>query len=65
LLRLLDRGGEYHRLGESRTRLSDLRLIAATNRYPASLKHDLLARFAHRIWPGKVEAWLAETPLTT
>jgi two-component system nitrogen regulation response regulator GlnG/two-component system response regulator HydG len=54
LLRLLDRGGEYHRLGESHTRLSDLRLIAATNRYPASLKHDLLARFAlHLAWKGR------------
>lgn len=49
LLRLLDTGGEYHRLGESTMRRSDLRLIAATNRPAASLKHDFLARFALRL----------------
>jgi two-component system, NtrC family, response regulator HydG len=48
LLRLLD-GGEYHRLGEERPRRSDVRLVAATNRPSASLKHDLLPRFALRI----------------
>src|SRR5262249_4513267 len=31
LLRVLDRGGEYQRLGESRVRRSDLRVVAATN----------------------------------
>lgn len=49
LLRVLDDGGQYHRLGETRTRVSDFRLIAATNRAAESLKHDFLARFAHRI----------------
>jgi transcriptional regulator with GAF, ATPase, and Fis domain len=44
LLRVLD-GGEYQRLGESTPRVSDFRLLAATNREPAALKHDLLARF--------------------
>ena len=44
LLRVLDHGGEYHRLGESRARRADLRLIAATNRDGSALKHDLLAR---------------------
>ena len=34
LLRVLDEGGQYHRLGETRPRVSDLRLIAATNRPP-------------------------------
>ncbi len=46
LLRVLD-GGEYQRLGESRPRRADLRLIAATNRSPESLKPDFLARFRH------------------
>ncbi|WP_437730060.1 sigma 54-interacting transcriptional regulator [Sorangium sp. So ce1335] len=45
LLRVLDRDGEYQRLGESRVRRSDLRVIAATNRPDESLKHDFLARF--------------------
>jgi DNA-binding NtrC family response regulator len=48
LLRLLD-GGEYHRLGESRRRHADLRLVAATNRSLSELRSDLLARFEFRI----------------
>jgi two-component system nitrogen regulation response regulator GlnG/two-component system response regulator HydG len=49
LLRVLDAGGEHQRLGESRTRRADLRVVAATNRPLDSLKHDLVARFATRI----------------
>ncbi|WP_437751809.1 sigma 54-interacting transcriptional regulator [Sorangium sp. So ce1389] len=45
LLRVLDRDGEYQRLGEPRVRRSDLRVIAATNRPVDALKHDFLARF--------------------
>jgi DNA-binding NtrC family response regulator len=48
LLRVLDGDGEYHRLGDARARRADLRLIAATNRAPESLKHDLLARLPLR-----------------
>src|SRR5580658_1466090 len=44
LLRVLDSGGEHQRLGESSAQRSDFRLIAATNRDPTELKHDLLAR---------------------
>jgi len=49
LLRVLDRDGEYQRLGESKVRHSDMRVIAATNRPLESLKHDVLARFGARI----------------
>jgi DNA-binding NtrC family response regulator len=49
LLRVLDSGGEHQRLGESSVQRSDFRLIAATNRDPAELKHDLLARLTLRI----------------
>jgi DNA-binding NtrC family response regulator len=53
LLRVLDRGGEYQRLGDARVRRSDFRLVAATNRPIASLKHDLAARFMiHLRVPG-------------
>jgi two-component system nitrogen regulation response regulator GlnG/two-component system response regulator HydG len=56
LLRVLDAGGEYHRLGESTARRSSFRLVAATNRTLDSLKHDFLARFTHRIvLPGLCE----------
>jgi two-component system, NtrC family, response regulator HydG len=48
LLRLLD-GGEYHRLGESLARRSNLRMIAATNDHISKLKDDFLARFTYRI----------------
>jgi DNA-binding NtrC family response regulator len=49
LLRVLDGGGEYHRLGGSTTRRADIRLVAATNRDPGALKHDLLARLTLRL----------------
>jgi DNA-binding NtrC family response regulator len=49
LLRVLDRDGEYQRLGESRVRRSNLRVVAATNRPVGALKHDFAARFTLRI----------------
>ncbi|MBS2018509.1 MAG: sigma-54-dependent Fis family transcriptional regulator [Deltaproteobacteria bacterium] len=49
LLRVLDADGEYQRLGESKTRRSSFKLVAATNRPVSSLKHDFLARFVHRV----------------
>ena len=49
LLRVLDSKGEYQRLGESFTRTSDIRLIAATNRPVEQLKPDLAARFTLRL----------------
>lgn len=49
LLRWMDSGGEYQRLGEGSSRTSRARLVAATNRAPESLKHDVLARFGSRI----------------
>jgi two-component system nitrogen regulation response regulator GlnG/two-component system response regulator HydG len=49
LLRVLDRSGEYQRLGESRQRRSDFRMVGVTNRPISSLKDDFLARFALRV----------------
>src|SRR5262249_25411340 len=49
LLRLLDHGGEYQRLGEPQSRTADLRVVAATNRPIDSLKHDFAARFPARL----------------
>lgn len=48
LLRVLD-AGSYQRLGEAQTRTSTARVVGATHRDPAQLKHDLVARFRHRI----------------
>ena len=45
LLRVLQAGGDYQRLGDARRRDADLRIIAATNRPLDRLRHDLLARF--------------------
>lgn len=56
LLRVLDGDGEYHRLGEAKARRADIRLVGATNRPAAALKHDLLARLPLRITvPGLPE----------
>lgn len=63
LLRVLDTGGEYHRLGESQARRSDFRLIAATNRPLDRLKHDLLARFAFRVEVPGLGARRSDIPL--
>jgi two-component system nitrogen regulation response regulator GlnG/two-component system response regulator HydG len=49
LLRVLDSGGEYQRLGESTSRHSDFCLLAATNRDPADLRADLVARLTVKV----------------
>jgi two-component system nitrogen regulation response regulator GlnG/two-component system response regulator HydG len=49
LLRVLDEGGDYQRLGDARRRHADLRVVAATNRAPEELKHDLAARLSLRV----------------
>ncbi|MFT5686293.1 MAG: transcriptional regulator with AAA-type ATPase domain [Myxococcota bacterium] len=62
LLRVLDTG-RYQRLGDARTRTADLRLVAATNRSEADLKHDLAARLRlHLTLPGLSER-RADIPL--
>lgn len=63
LLRVLDRAGEYQRLGEATVRRSDLRLVAATHRDPATLKPDLLQRFPLRIEVPGLEDRRADIPL--
>jgi two-component system nitrogen regulation response regulator GlnG/two-component system response regulator HydG len=62
LLRLLE-GGGYHRLGDAGERRADVRVIAATNRDEASLKHDLLARFRARVELPGLEARPEDVPL--
>ncbi|MEZ4317605.1 MAG: sigma 54-interacting transcriptional regulator [Myxococcota bacterium] len=62
LLRLLD-DGEYQRLGESRTRRSSARVLGATHREPEVLKHDLLARFRHRLEVPGLERRPEDVPL--
>jgi two-component system nitrogen regulation response regulator GlnG/two-component system response regulator HydG len=49
LLRVLDSGGEYQRLGESVSRHSSFRLLAATNRDPTELRPELLARLTVKV----------------
>jgi transcriptional regulator with AAA-type ATPase domain len=62
LLRVLDQG-EYHRLGEASARRSDFRLIAATNRDPATLKADLFARLILRVAVPDLDARRDDVPL--
>jgi len=63
LLRVLDSGGEYHRLGEAKPRRADVRLVAATNRAPEALKHDLLARLTLRIRAPGLPDRIEDIPL--
>jgi two-component system nitrogen regulation response regulator GlnG/two-component system response regulator HydG len=63
LLRVLDAGGEYQRLGEAGTRRSDLRLVAATNRSAATLKHDLRARLPCVVAVSPLAARREDIPL--
>jgi two-component system nitrogen regulation response regulator GlnG/two-component system response regulator HydG len=64
LLRVLD-DGEYQRLGEANQRVSDFRLIAASNRDPEELKHDLLARLEARVQVRGLTERRADIPLLT
>ncbi len=63
LLRVLDEDGEYQRLGESRVRKTDLRLVAATNRSLDALKHDFAARLAVRVTIPGLEERREDVPL--
>ena len=49
LLRVLDSGGEYQRLGEARSRSADIRIVGATARSPEQLRLDFGARFRLRL----------------
>jgi DNA-binding NtrC family response regulator len=63
LLRVLDRKGEYQRLGESRLRHADLRVVAATNRAVTELKHDFAARFLLQVEVPPLSSRAADVPL--
>jgi two-component system nitrogen regulation response regulator GlnG/two-component system response regulator HydG len=63
LLRVLDRKGEYQRLGDSRLRHADLRVVAATNRAVSELKHDFAARFLLQIEVPPLASRAADVPL--
>lgn len=62
LLRLLD-AGEYQRLGDSRTRRADLRVVGATNQRLEALRHDLAARFTQRVDVPPLRDRRADIPL--
>ena len=62
LLRVMD-SGEHQRLGDPRSRRVDVRLVAATNRDPESLKPDLRARFRHLVVVPPLDARRDDVPL--
>lgn len=62
LLRFLD-SGEYQRLGDGRPRRGDARVVAATNRDPGELKHDLFARLKLRIAVPDLNVRREDVPL--
>jgi two-component system nitrogen regulation response regulator GlnG/two-component system response regulator HydG len=63
LLRFLDGGGEYQRLGDTRPRTADVRVLAATNRPVAELKHDLAARLPLRIHVPSLNDRIEDVPV--
>ena len=63
LLRVLDGGGEYQRLGDARVRRANVRLVGATNRSLESLKHDFAARFTTRVEIPGLESRADDIPL--
>ncbi|HRG98664.1 MAG TPA: sigma 54-interacting transcriptional regulator [Polyangiaceae bacterium] len=63
LLRVMDSDGEYQRLGESATRRSRLRVVAATNRPLGDLKKDFAARLTSRVELPPLEARREDIPL--
>ncbi|KYF96854.1 hypothetical protein BE20_40660 [Sorangium cellulosum] len=62
---MLDEGGEYHALGASAAKRSRFRLLGATNRDPAALKHDLAARLVLRLSVPDLEERRDDIPLLT
>lgn len=62
LLRVLD-GGEYARLGDSRTRRADIRFVGATNRAPSELKSDFRARMTLRLEVPSLQDRREDVPL--
>lgn len=62
LLRVLDEG-EYQRLGESKSRTSSFRLVAATNRPLSAIRRDVLARFKVQIALPELNARREDIPL--
>jgi two-component system nitrogen regulation response regulator GlnG/two-component system response regulator HydG len=63
LLRVLDAGGDYQRLGDAKRRRADVRVVAATNRPLDELKHDLAARLSLRIELPGLDARREDVPL--
>jgi two-component system nitrogen regulation response regulator GlnG/two-component system response regulator HydG len=62
LLRVLE-GGEYERLGDSKTRKANVLVVAATNRDPRAIKHDVLKRFAFQLRMPSLAERLEDVPL--
>ena len=63
LLRVLDEGGEYQRLGDPRRRAANVRVVGATNRPLEQLKADLAARLRIRIASPPLGARAEDVPL--
>ena len=63
LLRALDAGGEYQRLGDATIRRSDVVLVGATNRDTSALREDLAARFPLRIELPPLSARREDIPI--
>lgn len=63
LLRVLDEGGEYHRLGDAKPKRASFRLVGATNRPVSELRADVAARMRLRIYMPDLQARREDIPL--
>ena len=63
LLRVLDEDGQYRRLGGTRTRHSDFRMIGATNRPAQTPGADFVARFKVRVQVPDLRERAEDIPL--
>ena len=63
LLRVLDQGGQYRRLGESRNRTSDFLMVGATNSSLEGARRDFVARFLATILVPALREHAEDIPL--
>ena len=63
LLRVLDTGGQYRRVGGTKTLTSDFRMVGATNRPLSKRREDFVGRYKSRVQLPTLRARAEDIPL--